>query len=509
MTPFGVGSPLMSTLAELAVCLAEVPEPRGAGERLWGEHGGGRERPGCGHELTARLHVGTLLFGAGGWGGTLQRGTTVNVSALDRIDRHLGQAAERTVAAHHRRRLARLEHSGSYNPPADGTLWCSGDPPPRDGCSLEVLIDGAEYLPRVAEAIQGAKSFVHIAGWHMTPGFGLTRDGSARPLRDLLGSVAERADVRVLLWAGAPVPLFKPRARRGARPRATSSCSGTRIRCALDARERPMHCHHEKLVIVDGEVAFVGGIDLTSLGGDRFDSAPHQVRGGLGWHDVSTCLRGPAVADVAAHLAARWKEVAGERRRRPCRRRRRPARRRCRSSARCPRRSTTSCRAATSGSSRRTCARCARARAVHLPGEPVPVVAGDRRASWPTSSATRPRTTSGCVVVLPARPNNGADDTRGQLARPGRRRRRQRAVPRRDAARAHRRRDRVDVRAREGGDRRRPLAHDRLGEPQRALAVQRLRDERRDLRRRAGARHAAAAVGRAPRTRTPPASRAR
>ena len=25
-----------------------------------------------------------------------------------------------------------------------------------------------------------------------------------------------------------------------------------------------MHCHHEKLVIVDGEVAFVGGIDLTS-----------------------------------------------------------------------------------------------------------------------------------------------------------------------------------------------------------------------------------------------------
>jgi phosphatidylserine/phosphatidylglycerophosphate/cardiolipin synthase-like enzyme len=36
-----------------------------------------------------------------------------------------------------------------------------------------------------------------------------------------------------------------------------------------------MHCHHEKLVIVDGEVAFVGGIDLTSLGGDRFDTSDH------------------------------------------------------------------------------------------------------------------------------------------------------------------------------------------------------------------------------------------
>src|ERR1019366_7782994 len=31
-----------------------------------------------------------------------------------------------------------------------------------------------------------------------------------------------------------------------------------------------------------------------------------------GWHDVTTRLRGPAVADVAAHFAARWSEVTGE-----------------------------------------------------------------------------------------------------------------------------------------------------------------------------------------------------
>jgi phosphatidylserine/phosphatidylglycerophosphate/cardiolipin synthase-like enzyme len=73
-----------------------------------------------------------------------------------------------------------------------------------------------------------------------------------------------------------------------------------------------MHCHHEKLVIVDGEVAFVGGIDLTWLGGDRHDSSEHAVRGGLGWHDVATRLRGPAVADVDEHFRARWAEVAGE-----------------------------------------------------------------------------------------------------------------------------------------------------------------------------------------------------
>ena len=72
-----------------------------------------------------------------------------------------------------------------------------------------------------------------------------------------------------------------------------------------------MHCHHEKIVIVDGELAFVGGIDLTTLGGDRFDSCEHPMRGRIGWHDVATRLRGPAVADVAAHFAARWSEVTG------------------------------------------------------------------------------------------------------------------------------------------------------------------------------------------------------
>jgi phosphatidylserine/phosphatidylglycerophosphate/cardiolipin synthase-like enzyme len=88
---------------------------------------------------------------------------------------------------------------------------------------------------------------------------------------------------------------------------------GTRIRCELDDQERPMHCHHEKLVIVDGRVAFVGGIDLSLLGGDRRDDPAHPPKGQLGWHDAASRIEGSAVADVAAHFALRWAEVAGER----------------------------------------------------------------------------------------------------------------------------------------------------------------------------------------------------
>ena len=73
-----------------------------------------------------------------------------------------------------------------------------------------------------------------------------------------------------------------------------------------------MHCHHEKLVIVDGRIAFVGGLDLTDLGGDRFDSPTHRPAGRIGWHDAAARVEGPAAADVAAHFALRWEEATGE-----------------------------------------------------------------------------------------------------------------------------------------------------------------------------------------------------
>ena len=41
-------------------------------------------------------------------------------------------------------------------------MWAAGDPPPRTGGALEVLVDGGAALPRIAEALAGARSHVHI-----------------------------------------------------------------------------------------------------------------------------------------------------------------------------------------------------------------------------------------------------------------------------------------------------------------------------------------------------------
>src|SRR6266404_2720920 len=119
---------------------------------------------------------------------------------LGRIDAAAGRTLERLVVAHHRRRHALLAPAGG---------WAVGGRAPKAGNSLDVFVDGAEALPRIAEAIESARSSVWLAGWFFSPEFRLRPDRS-QTLRELLAEAAERVDVRVLAWAGAPLPFFHP-----------------------------------------------------------------------------------------------------------------------------------------------------------------------------------------------------------------------------------------------------------------------------------------------------------
>ena len=218
-----------------------------------------------------------------------------------------GEVIENANRRHHLRRLTRFGWDRAFR----GTSgWGSGTAP-REGNRVDVHIDGASALPAIVTAIRGARSFVHVAGWTVNPDFAVERGSEIVRLRALLAEAADRVDVRVLAWAGAPVPVMHP-TRAEAKQLMSRLTRGTRIRGALDKRNRPMHCHHEKLVIIDGTLAFVGGIDLTDLAGDRFDGPPHDKATQLGWHDAAASLTGPAVADVAAHFAMRWHATTGE-----------------------------------------------------------------------------------------------------------------------------------------------------------------------------------------------------
>ena len=269
-----------------------------------------------------------------------------------------------------------------------------------------------------------------------------------------------------------------------------------RIRCELDPRERPLHCHHEKTIVIDGREAFVGGIDLTSLSGDRRDSSRHPARAAIGWHDVTSVVAGPVVSDVAEHFALRWREVTGER---------------VAVGAPDPAAGSSTVQLVRTvpehvyGGLRQgsfgvleTYVRAIRsARAADLHRVPVPVVAGDRRAAGreaPRSAARPVPDAAGAAGPAQGRHRRHAR----RAGRADRRRRRRRPGARLFAVRARRIGRRPDLRPREGRGDRRSAADRRLGQPQRSLHVQRHRGCARHGRRRAGDRDPSQALGGAP-----------
>jgi phosphatidylserine/phosphatidylglycerophosphate/cardiolipin synthase-like enzyme len=220
----------------------------------------------------------------------------------------LAEGIEATVRARHRRRLRAVGWEHALD--ANGNGYASGLPP-RAGNDVEILIDGAAVLPAMAEELARAESHVHLTGWFLSPHLQLTRGDDPVVVRNVLAELAERIDVRVLLWGGAPVRLFRP-SRTDVRLVHDELCARTKVNCEIDSCVGPLHCHHEKTIVIDDSVAFVGGIDLTLDAGDPYDTPEHGARGRVGWHDAAVRLRGPAVADVAEHFRLRWEAAKKE-----------------------------------------------------------------------------------------------------------------------------------------------------------------------------------------------------
>lgn len=242
-------------------------------------------------------------------GMNLERAQTWASKAVNTAGIQIGATAETIFRLRHR---YRLRHTGHLQGGASLTTLGTGDFPVREGNDVRVLIDGDAAFAAMAEAIDSAERTVHITGWTADPSFVMERGARRRTLGDVLREASQRGvETRVLLWRGAPLPMIHPSRGDGTRSeKAFNAIPG--VTCMLDAHEYILDCHHEKLVIVDDQVAFLGGLDLTDLKSDRWDTSEHIPRDSDGWHDAAVRTTGPVVADVVHHFSQRWAEVAFE-----------------------------------------------------------------------------------------------------------------------------------------------------------------------------------------------------
>lgn len=219
--------------------------------------------------------------------------------------------------------------------------------PPRglfsDGSEAQWFIDGKSAFNAIATALEGAKSEIFIADWWLCPELYLRRPyTSHEPSRlDALLEAKAKMGVKIYILLYKEVALALK----------INSMHSKRLLLSIHENVKvlrfPNHfssgvylwSHHEKIIVIDHQVCFLGGLDLCF---GRYDTLEHRVYDypptiwpgkdyynpresepnswedtmkdeldrkkypRMPWHDVHCALWGPACRDVARHFVQRW-----------------------------------------------------------------------------------------------------------------------------------------------------------------------------------------------------------
>ena len=205
---------------------------------------------------------------------------------------------------------------------------------------LAIIQDAGPTFAALADAMAMARRSIFILGWDidsrtpLEPGSAPGRPDAAvagsqdvaaarnKPLLPfLLACLARQPELEifVLIWDFSIIYSFE----REPWPRQQFCGVHPRLHFALAADHGTGGSHHQKVVVIDDEVAFTGGVDLTM---HRWDTPDHLPRDGRRldaegreyepFHDVHAAVAGPAAAVLGELARSRW-EAATRRRREP------------------------------------------------------------------------------------------------------------------------------------------------------------------------------------------------
>lgn len=189
-----------------------------------------------------------------------------------------------------------------------------------------VLVDGRDYFRAFYHAARAARRYILVAGWQFDSDVELLRgadrseereDVRLLPFLRTLCRANPELRVQVLCWDYSPAYMLD---REWLQDAVFNWTTPDNLSFRFDDRHAIGGSHHQKFVVIDGQLAFVGSMDLCH---GRWDLRSHppepavrQQSRGEGtygpYHEVQAWLSGPAVGDVEELFVARWRTACGE-----------------------------------------------------------------------------------------------------------------------------------------------------------------------------------------------------
>lgn len=189
---------------------------------------------------------------------------------------------------------------------------------------MAVLNDAAAYFAALREALLEARDLVYIIGWdihtrtRLVGASGRADDGLPEELGPFLRALVQRRpDLRINILVWDFVSFYASEREWNSATKFTADTDG-RVRFHLDATLPFGSAQHQKIVCVDGSLAFVGGLDLTIR---RWDTSEHRADNAMRcdpqrkpyppFHDVQCLVDGDAAAQLFDLVEHRWR-AAGQ-----------------------------------------------------------------------------------------------------------------------------------------------------------------------------------------------------
>ena len=220
------------------------------------------------------------------------------------------------------RRLRRF-----IRPPARHTILTAGRNCWRIDATSDsgLLVDGRDYYRAFYHSARQAEQYIFIFGWQFDSNAALLRGEDAAEaqgkikLLDFLNELCEsKPGLRIFMLAWNYSMLYSLD-REWFQNWYFNWTTNDRLKFCYDSSDSFDASHHQKFVVIDGAIGFVGGIDLCA---SRWDDRNHRLDNPLRvnsggdsyrtFHDIQSYHTGPVVGHLAELFRQRWRSVCGE-----------------------------------------------------------------------------------------------------------------------------------------------------------------------------------------------------